>query len=375
MKSLCLSALRALLVVSLLSNGAYSFYVITNSDCPGCEDRLRAVKANFPGSSFVEYELALNETRARFNEIDTIIGEAYLPMPLIGVFREGELIAVVGGGQSPEDWETILNATNEGVPLYVENSMRRAEYIKTIADPESVARLEELFASKHMEDGATGPRYLMLPLTVAAAIDAVNPCAISVLLVMLTFVFYGVERGSVLRTGLSFCAAVFITYYLIGLGLVRVFAQVLYVRYVTVAFAIILGTIRIAEFFLGERRHLPGAFTREITRRLEKVSDPRTAFAAGVVTAALIMPCSSAPYFLALDLISERSTALVGYALIGYYNLIIVAPLLAITVMIHVLGVKTMDLKLRMIEGRRWINLLLGLGLVALGLLVLAGLT
>jgi cytochrome c biogenesis protein CcdA len=65
----------------------------------------------------------------------------------------------------------------------------------------------------------------------------------------------------------------------------------------------------------------------------------------------------------------------VGYALIGYYNLIIVAPLLAITVMIHVLGVKTMDLKLRMIEGRRWINLLLGLGLVALGLLVLAGLT
>ena len=140
MKSLYLSALWALLVVSLLSSGAYSFYVITNSDCPGCEDRLRAVKANFPGSSFVEYELTLNETRTKFNEINTIIGEAYLPMPLIGVFREDELIAVVGGGQSAEDWETILNSTNEGVPLYVENSVRRAEYIKTIADPESVPR-------------------------------------------------------------------------------------------------------------------------------------------------------------------------------------------------------------------------------------------
>jgi len=370
-----LSALQALIILSLLSNGAYSFYVITNSDCEGCPEKLETVKAIFPDSPFTEYELAERETRIRFDEIDEVIGEPYLPMPLLAVFMNGSLAVIVAGGQSPEDWEVILQPDHDGVPLYVEDVGVRAKLQKTISEPSEISRLEYLFTAENVESTPRDWSQLVLPITFAAAIDAVNPCAIGVLLVMLTLVFYGVERQAVLKIGLAFCSAVFATYFLIGLGLIRAFAQVEYMKYATVAFAFILGSLRVVEYFTGERKHLPGSFISRITERLEAVSDPRTAFVAGVVTAALILPCSSAPYFLAVNLLSERATVVGGVLLLGYYNLVIVAPLLAITFMIHFIGVQTMELKLWMTENKRLINLLLGLALVLLSLMTFAGYT
>lgn len=364
---------QAFLILALLSNSTYSFYVISNSDCEPCNEKLDAIKNYFPDSIFMEYELKEDDTRDRYNAIDEVVGEAYLPMPLLGVFQGEQLFALVAGGQTLEDWESILMIEQEGVPLYVQDMYGRAEYKKTIVDVEDIARLEGLFTTEHVSEGQLTFWGLIFPVSIAAAIDAVNPCAISVLLVMLTFVFYGVERGVVLKTGLSFCSAVFLSYLLIGVGLISVFSQTIYIKYAAVAFALLLGTLRIVEFFTSEMKHLPSAFSRAISKRLENVSDPRTAFLAGVVTATLLMPCSSAPYFLALNLISERSTALGGIVLLILYNLIIVAPLAALTFMIHVLGFTTMDLKFWMVENRRLINLLLGVGLIFLAALVLFG--
>lgn len=201
--------------------------------------------------------------------------------------------------------------------------------------------------------------------------DAVNPCAINVFLVLLTLLFYGAGQRVVLGTGIAFSGGVFITYLLMGVGLIRAFSSVSQVKYVAVAFAIFLGALSIIEFFTGERRHLPGAFARQITNYLERSSNPGTGFIAGVVTASLLLPCSSAPYFLALNLLSERSTLVGGLLLLAIYNLIVITPFLMITFFVYALGVTTMDMKLWMLEKRRWINLLLGLGLICLSLFTL----
>ena len=363
----------AFIILTTFSSGTYSFYVVTNRDCEPCNEKLEAIKAHFPDSTFTEYELSDSETRDRFNALDDVIDEAYLPMPLVGVFHGERLLCIVAGGQTGEDWDDILGSAQEGVPLYVQDMHGRAEYTKTIVDAEDISHLEKFFTEEHLDVGATSFWRLLAPISIAAAIDAVNPCAISVLLVMLTFVSYGVERGNVLKTGICFCSAVFLSYLLIGLGLIRIFPHLIWIKYAVVIFAFLLGIIRILEFFSGERRHLPSAFSGQISYRIERVSDPRTAFAAGIVTAALLMPCSSAPYFLALNLISNKPTFFGGLALLCIYNLIIVTPLIAITVMIHSLGVKTMDLKLWMVDKKRVINLILGFGLVLLASLVFMG--
>lgn len=317
------------------------------------------------------YDIVETENLNRFSEITDIIGEDYLPLPLFGVFRDHELVAMVAGEVSHDDWKSIIEENLEGAPIYFGDERGRAELRKIVKGKGDVAHLEGLLTEAHVEGQLKAFKSLIVPVTVAATIDTINPCAIGVLLVLLTFVFYGIKDKAVLSTGLVFSGAVYISYFLIGLGLIQAYTYVPYVKYAAIALAILLGVLRIMEFLSAERRHLPGAFVTQITKHLEKVSNPRTAFVAGVVTATLLLPCNSAPYFLALNLLSERATMFGGLVLLGIYNLIIIAPLIIITVCVHTLIVQTMELKLWMSGKKRWINLFTGLGLILLSLMFL----
>ena len=63
----------------------------------------------------------------------------------------------------------------------------------------------------------------MLPIVlVAAAIDSLNPCAFSVLFLTIAFLFsLGRTRLNVLVVGGTFIFGIFITYILIGLGILQ----------------------------------------------------------------------------------------------------------------------------------------------------------
>jgi len=187
--------------------------------------------------------------------------------------------------------------------------------------------------------------------------------------VLLTFVFYGVGEKAVMKIGLAFSIGLFIAYFLLGLGLGRIIHRVPEIKYVISLVAAVFGILRIMEA-LGEKvKHLPDAFASRISTRIERVSDPRGGFGAGIVTGFLLLPCSSAPYFIVLSLLSERASMLPGLALLGLYNLIITVPFVAITVVVAGLLRSTMELKLWSLENRRWVNLLMGFGLILLSLL------
>lgn len=216
-------------------------------------------------------------------------------------------------------------------------------------DIEDLARLEELFKGTDKIGQPRDFKSLVIPVSAAAAVDAANPCAINVFLVLLTFLFYGVGRKSVLCTVFAFSVGVFISYFLMGLDLIRAFNSVYQLKYIAVAFALFFGFLSIIEFLTHESRHIPAVFAKQITKYLEHSTNPRTGFLAGAITAYLLLPCSSAPHFLALNLLSERATIIEGTLLLVLYNLIIVTPFMMITFLVHVLGVKTMDMKLWML--------------------------
>jgi cytochrome c biogenesis protein CcdA len=116
-------------------------------------------------------------------------------------------------------------------------------------------------------------------------------------------------------------------------------------------------------------KYLPDALARRVSARIESVSSPMNGYWAGLATGILLLPCSSAPYFIVLNLLSERVFMITGLALIALYNLIVVGPFVITTVAVHGLMRTTMDLKLWSMENRRWVNLLIGATLVLLGLL------
>src|SRR3990172_547226 len=64
----------------------------------------------------------------------------------------------------------------------------------------------------------------LLPLVVVAAlIDSINPCAFSILILTIAFLFsIGKLRSGVLEIGSSYILAIFLVYMLIGLGVMRV---------------------------------------------------------------------------------------------------------------------------------------------------------
>src|SRR3990167_11301035 len=70
---------------------------------------------------------------------------------------------------------------------------------------------------------ASGGGVWLLPLVaVSALLDSVNPCAFSVLLITVAFLFsLGKPRKEVLALGWSYIGGLFLTYLLIGLGILR----------------------------------------------------------------------------------------------------------------------------------------------------------
>ena len=63
----------------------------------------------------------------------------------------------------------------------------------------------------------------LLPLVIGSAlVDSINPCAFSVLLLTVAFLFnLGRLRGRILTVGLAYIAGLFLVYLLIGLGLLQ----------------------------------------------------------------------------------------------------------------------------------------------------------
>ena len=346
------------------------FYAIS---CPTCElvtERVRILEETYPRGNFILYDIAEGENTERFKRVADLLNET-LFLPLVGIFKDGELTAIASGSLTSSDWRTAVEEERDGVPVYVAISQGQLEILTIINEPRKLWTISRLFVEPdlRMFPDETDFTQLLLVVVTAAAMDAINPCSFNIFVVLLTFVFYGVGEKAVMKIGLAFSIGLFIAYFLLGLGLGRIIHRLPEIKYVISLVAAVFGILRIMEA-LGEKvKHLPDAFASRISTRIERVSDPRSGFGAGIVTGFLLLPCSSAPYFIVLSLLSERASLLSGLALLGIYNLIITVPFVAITVVVAGLLRSTMELKLWSLENRRWVNLIMGFGLVLLSLL------
>jgi cytochrome c biogenesis protein CcdA len=103
-------------------------------------------------------------------------------------------------------------------------------------------------------DISNGGKWL-LPLVVASSlIDSINPCAFSILLLTIAFLFsIGKLRSGILKVGGAYIFGLFLVYILIGLGILQtlhIFNTPNFMAKVGVTLLIVLGGINlINEFF------------------------------------------------------------------------------------------------------------------------------
>ncbi|OGZ29450.1 MAG: hypothetical protein A2931_01555 [Candidatus Niyogibacteria bacterium RIFCSPLOWO2_01_FULL_45_48] len=177
----------------------------------------------------------------------------------------------------------------------------------------------------------------MLPLVgIAALIDSINPCAFSILLLTIAFLFtLGQMRSGILRIGGSYILGVFVIYVLIGLGILQalhLFNTPHFMAKVGASLLIAFGAINVINEFFPSfpiKLRVPHAAHRKIAELMEKASMP-TAFFLGVLVGLCEFPCTGGPYLMVLGLLHDQATYLKGLGYLLLYNLIFVLPLIII---------------------------------------------
>lgn len=175
---------------------------------------------------------------------------------------------------------------------------------------------------------------LLLPLVaVSAIIDSINPCAFSVLLLTIAFLFsIGQLRSRILKIGSAYILGLFFVYVLIGLGILQalhIFNTPHFMARVGAILLIALGSVNlIGEFFpnFPIKLRIPHKAHHAMAVLAEKASIP-TAFALGGLVGLCEFPCTGGPYLAILGLLHDNVTYSTGFAYLLFYNALFILPL------------------------------------------------
>lgn len=181
-----------------------------------------------------------------------------------------------------------------------------------------------------------GGKFLLPLVLVAALIDGINPCAFSVLLLTIAFLFtLGKARSGILKIGGSYIAGLFAIYILIGLGILQtlhIFNTPHFMAKVGAGLLIVFGAIGVTDHFFPAfpiKFRIPHAAHKKIAELMERGS-VATAFVLGALVGLCEFPCTGGPYLMILGLLHDQSQYLLGLGYLFLYNLVFVLPLVVI---------------------------------------------
>jgi len=361
------------------------FYAFYEYYCAGCALELKPLLNEYGEDKVLIFDIREGNNSGRYAKITNLIG--YLDLPVVGVFKNNSLTAIVSGFFEEDDWRKIVETEYDGVPVYAKRNIKP---IKIIKDEETINLISRIFIKGETiavkDTGIHIPSFLPIILT-AAAIDAVNPCEFYVLTVLLSLVFISKRKKDILKIGLAFAIGIFIAYYLMGFGLIKLIAYSTTARYAVAIlgltigvriiinlvfgiFGISIGLREVLGNILGKKfKRVPKVFSKKMSVYLRKASsNPISAFSVGVLSASFLSPCTSGPYFIALSLIADLRSAMLGILLLTIYNVIFITPLIAITLGVYTLKLTTRGLKQWSSRERRWLDLAAGILMIALSI-------
>lgn len=177
----------------------------------------------------------------------------------------------------------------------------------------------------------------LLPLVlVSALLDSVHPCSFSILLITIAFLFgMQMTRKKILQIGGTYIAGIFMAYFLIGLGILKVlhlFNTPHFMGKLGATLLIVFGLINILSQLFPKfpiKLKIPSISHATMGRLMEKASFP-AAFGLGLLVGICQFPCMGGPYLMVIGLLKDQVTYLAGSSYLLLYNLILIVPLIAV---------------------------------------------
>ena len=193
--------------------------------------------------------------------------------------------------------------------------------------------------------------YSFVALLMAGLVDGVNPCAFATIIFLISSLLAGGgRRENLFVIGLGFCSSVYLTYFLLGLGMFQIF-RLSFMRLwlgTLVNWLLIVGLLFMAFVSFRDARHfrrtgrqnevvlkLPGGLSRLIHNVIRSNLPRKHYFAGGFFLGCMVTilesVCTGQLYLPALAFLAHasplRMQALAGLAL---YNLMFILPLIIV---------------------------------------------
>lgn len=178
----------------------------------------------------------------------------------------------------------------------------------------------------------TSPTFLPVLIS-SALVDSVNPCAFSVLIITTAFLAsLGTTRRKVLVMGSTYIFGIFLVYFLVGVGMLKVL-DILgipnFLGKIGAILLIVFGISIVLSYFFPNfpiKFKIPNFAHGKIAKLISKVSLPAV-FILGAFVALFEFPCTGGPYLMVLGLLHDKATFGTGLIYLFLYNLIFILPL------------------------------------------------
>ena len=232
----------------------------------------------------------------------------------------------------------------------------------------------------------TRPTLTLAKVLSLAVVDAVNPCAFAVLLLMLVSImaYNPGNRRSILYAGLAFITSVFVMYFLYGLVFIKFFQviQALSVikfwlfRGLGIA-AIVFGVLNIRDFI----RYKPGGLGTEmpllmrpkVKKIIYGITSTKGAFITGLLVTVFLLPCTIGPYIIAAGILSVFDMV-ENVPILLLYNLVFILPMLGIVGGVYLGLGRVHDIYMWKERNISKLHLIAGIIILGLGIAILLGL-
>ncbi len=234
-------------------------------------------------------------------------------------------------------------------------------------------------------NGEPNEQLTLAKLVSLAVVDAINPCALAVLTLMLIGIltYNPRNRRNILLAGLAFSAAVFFMYIFYGLVIIKFFQLVQMITSVRIILhkvlgivAIFLGIMNIRDFIsykpgsLGTE--MPMFMRPKMKKMVEKITSPSGAFLIGLFVTVFLLPCTIGPYVIAGGILSTYELLKTIPPLL-LYNLIFITPMLIITAVVYFGLTRVENVSDWKDKNIRYLHLTAGAIMFLLGLAMLFG--
>jgi cytochrome c biogenesis protein CcdA len=218
-----------------------------------------------------------------------------------------------------------------------------------------------------------------------AVVDAINPCALAVLTMMLlSIITYNPKnKKNILLAGLAFTISVFVMYLFYGLVIIKSFQLVQSITNIRLVLykvvgsgAILLGILQMKDFISykvgGFGTEMPVSMRPKVKKVINKITSPAGAFAIGLFVTVFLLPCTIGPYIILGGILSPMEI-LKTMPMLLLYNFIFVLPMLLITVIVYFGISKVEDVSSWKDKNIRILHLFSGLIILLLGIAMVMG--